>query len=346
MKKREEYRIESNHIGTILHAVMEDFFSKIDYKNMTENEMMNKVKELTVTKAYEIDDTIFESSYRMKHQLEVLIRIAVRSVDNLCRHLNEGDMKPEYFEKKFSPEDRIKYITMSLSDDITMGLNGIIDRVDIKETDDTVYVKIIDYKSSEKNIDYVKIIEGKQLQLAVYMSVVMELMKKAYPNKGIIPTGMFYYQLADKIVDGESLCEVEDERIKKSRLTGLFNDDENCLKYMDNNTGNVVSVKYKKDGSVSSSKYEVTTEELNAISKYTRNKMIEIGDNIIHGQIDMSPQKGEHSSPCTFCDYKSICRFESGLGGNLYGAGLQLKFNEAKEIVCNNKELKQTDEQD
>jgi ATP-dependent helicase/nuclease subunit B len=62
--------------------------------------------------------------------------------------------------------------------------------------------------------------------------------------------------------------------------------------------------------------------------------MIEIGRNIICGQIDMNPQKGEKSSPCNYCDYKSICRFEAGLGGNAYGYGTQMTKEEAKKEVC------------
>lgn len=369
--KREEYKIETNHIGTILHAVMEEFFTKVrdgeirisDHifensddtessdtesgsNDVTIDKIMDIVKDITIKNAELIDDTIFESSYRMRHQLDVLIRIACRSVLNLCRHLTMGDMVPAFFEKKFSPEDGLEYINMALNGNAMMGLNGIIDRVDIKETEDSVYVGIIDYKSSEKNIDFVKIIEGKQLQLAVYMSVIMELMKKVYPNKKIIPTGMFYFQLADKIADGYSFEEAEEIRKKKSRLTGLFNDDEKCLEHMDKKSGMVVSASYKNDGSLSKNKYGVTSEELNDISEYTRDKMIEIGNKIICGQIDMIPQKGEHASPCQYCDYKSICRFEAGLGGNSYGIGSQLDYNEAKEIVCGGKkEMKKSVEE-
>ena len=340
IEKRDEYKIESNHLGTILHAVMEEYFKgirdgKIVASDHSLDELMDIVRKITVKKAYEIDDTIFESSYRMKHQLEVIIRIAQRSIINLNRHLEKGDMRPRYFEKYFSSKDNLKYNNIILTKDIMMGLNGIIDRVDIKETDDFIYVKVIDYKSGEKNIDFVKIVEGKQLQLAVYLGVIVEFLKKKYPDKKIIPTGMFYYQLADKIAEGTTDDEAEANRIKKSRLTGLFNDDENCLNYMDQKSGTVIPVSYKKDGSLSSNKYEVTTNELKAITEYTRDKMTEIGKKIICGQIDMLPQKGEHASPCTYCDYKSICRFEAGLGGNTYGIGSRLKYSDAKEIVCN-----------
>ncbi|MCR5702606.1 MAG: PD-(D/E)XK nuclease family protein [Lachnospiraceae bacterium] len=343
IEKREEYRIEVNHIGTILHGVMEKFFTKVRDKEITlplqEEELKDKVAAITDECAAEIDVNIFTQSSRMSHQLDVIKRIALRSVNNLCRHLERGDMEPAVFEKRFSPEDNISYISMAVMDGIKMELSGIIDRVDIKETNDAVYVKIIDYKSGEKDIDYTKIIDGKQLQLAVYMNVMLELLQKQYPDKAVIPTGMYYYRLADKIVDGNTDEEVEKNRVKQSRMTGLANSDDNCLEHMDGKTGEVNPVLFKKSGELDSrNAHVVSTEELEALSKFTRNKMIEIGKNIICGQIDMNPQKGEKSSPCNYCDYRSICRFEAGLGGNTYGYGTQLSKEEAKRKVCGHDE--------
>lgn len=338
LNKPEEYKIESNHIGTILHTVMESFFRELKdgaiSVPMEEAAIDAKVRDLTIKAAEEVNDTIFDSDYRSKHELEVIVRIAGRSVRNLLRHLDYGEMKPEYIEKKFSPDDDISYINMQLSKDVIMGLSGKIDRVDIKETEDAVYVKVIDYKSGDKDIDFVKVIEGKQLQLAVYMSVMVEYLQKKYPGKRIIPTGMFYYQLADKIVDGYSEEELESKRIKESRMSGLVNRDDECLEMLDRKTGLAVPVTYNKDMELTSNNSHVVTGgELKAISDFTRNKMIELGDKIIHGEIDMRPQKGGKSSPCNYCDYLSVCRFEAGLGGNAHGIGLKLSKEEAKELI-------------
>ena len=338
LKKPDEYTVENNHIGTILHAVMEDFFKEIkenDIKLPVSDEYINEKVELYVDRAADdIDQTIFDSSYRMKHIKRVINRIAKRSVRNLVRQLESGDMMPEYFEKEFSPEDELSYINMSLKNDVLMGLKGFIDRVDIKETENEVYVKIIDYKSGDKDIDYVKITEGKQLQLTVYMSVMLELLKKKYPSKRIIPTGMYYFQLADKIVEGVSDEDVEAERIKKARMKGLVNEDEDCLQVLDHKTGVAVPVSFNKDGNLSSvNSHTVSEQELMAISRYTREKMIELGDSIISGNIEMKPQKGELSSPCNYCDYRSVCRFEAGLGGNQYGIGSNLTKEEARKLI-------------
>ena len=56
-----------------------------------------------------------------------------------------------------------------------MRLRGRIDRVDLCETDDKVYVKIIDYKTGNTSLDLVALYYGLQLQLAVYLDAAVEL---------------------------------------------------------------------------------------------------------------------------------------------------------------------------
>lgn len=345
LAKREEYRLESNNIGTILHAVMEQFFKQVKdgtilLDSVTKEQLEEIVESITLQAAREENETIFESSYRSRHQLEVLIRIAKRSIANLCRHLEQGEMEPACFEKKFSPEDKLNYIRMALADGMQMELNGIVDRVDIKETEDAVYLKVIDYKSGAKDIDYVKMYEGKQLQLTVYMSVMIELLKRQYPDKKIIPTGMYYYRIYDPIIEETQEEKLEQRRIESSRLTGLVNEEEQSLMLMDKKTGLVTPVRYKKDGELDSRNSAlVSTDDLIKISEFVRDKMIDIGENIIQGQIDMNPEKGEINSPCNFCDYKSVCRFESGLGGNTYRIGSGMDKQEAKDIILKKAEM-------
>lgn len=344
LAKREEYKVESNHIGTILHTVMEQFFSRVKNeelipKEMTKEQLEEVAKQLTVEAAKKENETIFESSYRNKHQLEVLIRIAKRSIANLCRHMEYGDMKPEFIEHKFSLEDRLHYIDIALSDGIRMELKGVVDRVDVKETEDAIYLKVIDYKSGANDIDYLKMYEGQQLQLAVYMSVMKELLEKRYPNKQVIPTGMYYYHIYDPVIEGTDDDKIEKERMKSSRLSGVVNKDEQSRQLMDGKTGSVTPVNYNKGGELSATNSAlVTTEELEQISEFVREKMVEIGEDIIHGRIEMNPEKGEVNSACKFCDYSNVCRFEPGVGGNAYRIHPQMGKQEIKEQILKKRE--------
>ncbi len=339
LSKREEYTVESNNIGTILHAVMEEFFGKVKKGEILLPDASQKMldttaEQLTLEAAKNENETIFESSARNRHQLDVMVRIAKRSIRNLCQHLAQGDMKPAYFEERFTPESQLEYINMALSDGVRMELSGVVDRVDVKEEDDTIYVKVIDYKSGAKDLDYVKIYEGKQLQLTVYMSVMLELLARKYPDKRIVPTGMYYYRLHDPIVEATADEKIEEERQKQNRLTGLVNADDKCLDLMDKRTGKVTPVNYKADGSLGARNASlVSTQELLQLSDFVRGKMVEIGESMISGNIEMNPEKGEKNSPCNFCDYKSICRFEPGVGGNVYRIGSGLEKEEAKALI-------------
>lgn len=336
--KREEYVVENNHVGTILHEVMQRFFEgerdgKYSIPDLSDSEISQLVEALTIDAAKKINDTIFDSSYRMKHQLDVLVRVAQRSVCNLLRHLEQGSMQPTYFEKRFSPENQLDYITMDLEDGVRMELTGVVDRVDLKETEDAIYVKVIDYKSGAKDLDYAKIYEGKQLQLTVYMSVMLELLQKQYPDKKIIPTGMYYFRMEDPLIKGDAGTDYEAERVKKSRLTGFVNREDECLTMMDDKTGEVVSVQYTKKGALIANKSLVTTQELEQISDFVRDKMIEIGQHMIHGNIPMNPEKGDYNCPCKYCDYRSVCRFEAGVGGNAYRVESKYAKEHAKALV-------------
>ena len=59
---------------------------------------------------------------------------------------------------------------MDLSEDEKMHLQGRIDRIDVAEDAEHVYVKVIDYKSGNRKFDLAALYYGLQLQLVVYMN--------------------------------------------------------------------------------------------------------------------------------------------------------------------------------
>ena len=127
-------------------------------------------------------------------------------------------------------------INIDLSEHEKMRLRGRIDRVDLCETDDKVYVKIIDYKTGNTSLDLVALYYGLQLQLAVYLDAAVELEQKKHPGKLVEPAGVFYYHIDDPILDQE-----EDETdeawgrrmLKALRMDGLVNADRKVVELLD-----------------------------------------------------------------------------------------------------------------
>ena len=62
---------------------------------------------------------------------------------------------------------------IELGDGKVMKLIGKIDRVDFLNFRDSMYIRVVDYKSSGKDLKLDKIKEGLSLQLITYMMAIM-----------------------------------------------------------------------------------------------------------------------------------------------------------------------------
>ena len=101
-----------------------------------------------------------------------------------------------------------------------MRLRGRIDRIDTLETEDKVYVKIVDYKSGNTTFSLLNLYHGLQLQLVVYLNAALELVARANPGRVAEPQH-FYYRIEDPIVEGSG-TESEEEIRQAIFRTRLF----------------------------------------------------------------------------------------------------------------------------
>ena len=157
-----------------------------------------KWKELTEQERNEIADrcldnivadygnTVLKSSARNEYMIERTRRILRRTVWALQKQLEQGEFQPEGFE-------------------VTFG-GGRIDRVDIMEDQNKVYVKVIDYKTGNTSFDLVYLYHGLQLQLMIYLDGALRVEQKKYPDKEIIPAGVFLLQYQGSYDPGEDRC--------------------------------------------------------------------------------------------------------------------------------------------
>ena len=95
---------------------------------------------------------------------------------------SKGTVTPSAFEVGFQGTHDMHTIRFSLSEDEKMRLRGRIDRIDTLETEDKVYVKIVDYKSGNTTFSLLNLYHGLQLQLVVYLNAALELVARANPG--------------------------------------------------------------------------------------------------------------------------------------------------------------------
>ena len=326
LQEREEFGFEASDMGTVYHAVLENFAGKLAESNLTwwdftEDFAAKAVKESVEAYAATYGETVLYSSARNEYAITRMSRILTRTVLTLQKHLKQGSFQPDDYELSFRFAEDLDSIHVDLSEDEKMHLQGRIDRIDVSEDAEHVYVKVIDYKSGNRKFDLAALYYGLQLQLVVYMNAAMEMESRKHPDKEIVPAALLYYHIDDPTI--ETPVELTDEQINeqilaKLRMNGVVNSDlevvERLDRYMQDKSV-VIPVEKKKDGSFSARSSVLSREEMQLISSYVDAKIRSIGREILDGKIAANPYEKGNEEACTYCAYKKVCGFDGSIPG-------------------------------
>jgi ATP-dependent helicase/nuclease subunit B len=269
--------------------------------------------------AADYGDSALFGSARNKQMLKRINRIMKRAVKTLREQLKQGDFVPALFEADFSED----YGVPPSPETETMSLQGRIDRIDICADDksDKVLVKVIDYKSGQKSLDLAKLYHGLQLQLFVYLAVAVEMMKKEYPDKEVLPAAALYYRVFDPLIKTNEELEqtvLEKQLLTEQRMTGVVSDDAEIIKHLDKNFTDkswVIPVGRKKDGTLTSASKVLPPSGFALIFDYLKEKIAEMGCGIKEGDIAVNPYEYRSEHGCAYCDFKNVCGFDARLPG-------------------------------
>ena len=326
LQEREEFGFEASDMGTVYHAVLENFAGKLAESNLTwwdftENFAAKAVKESVEAYAATYGETVLYSSARNEYAITRMSRILTRTVLILQKHLKQGSFQPDDYELSFRFAEDLDSIHVDLSEDEKMHLQGRIDRIDVSEDAEHVYVKVIDYKSGNRKFDLAALYYGLQLQLVVYMNAAMEMESRKHPDKEIVPAALLYYHIDDPTI--EAPVELTDEQINeqilaKLRMNGVVNSDPEVVERLDRymqDKSVVIPVEKKKDGSFSARSGVLSREEMQLISSYVDAKIRSIGREILDGKIAANPYEKGNEEACTYCAYKKVCGFDGSIPG-------------------------------
>ena len=349
LKEREEFGFESVDMGNIFHAVLETFAERLAGSEYTWFDFPKefgeqKVREALEQYAAQYGETILYSSARNEYAITRMGRVLTRTVLTLQEQLKKGEFAPDAYEMSFHYADHLDSINVALSAEEKMRLRGRIDRIDTAEDEDHVYVKVIDYKSGNRQFDLAALYYGLQLQLVVYMNAAMELEARKHPDKEIVPAALLYYHIDDPTVETPTELseeELNEQILEKLRMKGVVNGEEGIVEKLDKYMGsksNIIPVERKKDGSFSARSSVMSSEELKVISDYVNYKVRSIGQEILAGRMELNPYEKGAASACTYCAYRKVCGFDPTVPG--YEKRI-LEELDGKEALQKMKEAKQ-----
>ena len=319
LKEKEELKVQSFDTGSFMHDVINTFFEEINnlgikLNNITDDEIEKIINKIINEKLLNENNYIFTSSEKYKLLVQRLKRIIIKSLKYIIQSLVQSEFKLEGTEVEFGEKGKYKPITLNLEDGKTVEIIGKIDRIDVAQDENKKYVRIIDYKSSVKNIDFGNVYAGLQLQLITYLDAVCKI-------EDFVPAGILYFNLLEQIINSNKKIneeEIEQKIRNNFKMKGLILADVKVAKMQDKNLekgkSEIIPAYIDKTGTLSPKFSSIASqEEFTKLQKYINKTIKQISNEIFNGNIELKPYYKNKKTPCEYCSYKNMCGFNSGI---------------------------------
>ncbi len=336
-KERKEYELYGPDIGRFFHNSIEQFSKEmvseeIDWKDLTKEQNDYLIEKVIDEMVPEFEHGVMLSTHRYKYLVNRLKRISKKAIWTLTEHIKKGEFVPLGHEIIFGFGGELPPIIIELDSGDKIYLEGRIDRVDILNDGNGNYIKIIDYKSGNNDFSLSDVYYGFQIQLLVYLDAILSNEAKRQ-DVDVYPGGIFYFKIDDPMIKTtqKAVEKVEKEINKKLKMKGLVLKDVNIIKKMDEEVGtysDIIPAGITKANEVTKSSSALDKEDFKALLNHVRSLIKEIGEEILKGNIKIEPFKKGQSTSCKYCEYISICQFDSSFYENRYRYIRELKDDE------------------
>lgn len=327
-KNRKIYEFTPPDLGSFVHDILDLFTNRVKKEGILWSELNNErckdiVSNLIDIRLSEQTNSILNSSKRFKYLSQRFKRVISKSVTVMAEQIGKGEFEVFKTEFDFGNYKTGEAVMLNLQDDEKVYLQGRIDRIDTLDLDGQTYIRIIDYKTGAKKFDLNELYYGLQMQLLVYLDAIIKNSKYIL-EKQVVPGAVLYFKVDDPIIKSKKEMtteEVETEVLEELKLKGLVLKDAKVVKAMDRDIEGyslVIPAAFKKDGDFKSTSDVVTEEEFTLLREYVNRKMISLCEDMLCGDIKIEPTKQANRSYCEYCDFSSICQFDTSIKDNKY----------------------------
>lgn len=308
--------LDAPEIGTFVHEILE--------------KTLREVKARGGHRAVETDDVLAiadraveefiaerlggfaQRTARFRTQFLRLRRMVRAVVTNVHEELRASRFEPLDFELHFSDwEGDLPALTVE-GEGFSLKLEGFVDRVDGCEVDDTLYLRVVDYKTGGKDFRLDEVLNGLNMQMLLYLFTLCDMGSARY-GKAPEAAGVLYLPAKDPILPamgGESEDALLHAREAASVRRGLLLDRPEL--YPDER---FLPVRLKKDGEFDAKSAVASREDFLKISKRIDRILSDIGSELHAGVIEANPYyKNAAESACDFCDMRGACHFDERAG--------------------------------
>lgn len=320
-------------IGTFVHHILEAFVSRAEREGTLadiSDEELDKMVDKIVSDYMQTICRIAPnfSGSRLAHLFARLRRSSRILCKNLAAEFSQSRFRPAFFELPIrfpSPDEAtVEPLSVKLFDGTSAYVYGIADRVDVLETEDKYYVRVVDYKTGSKEFSLENVSMGLDMQMLLYLFSIWKNGQsprsalKISENAEIVPAGILYFKAGVPTVtlESEATPEAVEEMVSdKLSRRGLLLEDENVLRAMDTElSGKYLPVKIKKDGTFSSSASLTSLEGFKTLLSSIEDTVSRIGNEIKRGNASAKPMQDKKHDACKYCAMRPVCRKQRKAG--------------------------------
>ena len=332
LKERERFELKPLDIGHFYHRVLDALLKRLNKNKKTfadiDETQLEQILSDEISQLIRTDSFISSFISRSRHN-DFIIHCAVEALEDCVTAISKmtraGKFVPVLSEISFGcKEDLLSEYEIKLPGDRTVLLRGIIDRLDTADCAGEKTAIIFDYKSRGKNHKFCRLYYGLDMQLAVYILA----LRNARSNKITRNVaGAFYMPIEapPKNSDLNKLSEPDDSFEHKAK--GIFNGE--FAEYLDSSQSSGWSRFYNFRITKNDAQYgnynisgALNPRDFENLLKFTESKIADLARSIFEGNIDISPYRLGDDSPCGYCDYKTLCRFDWLINQPVYLTGM------------------------
>ncbi|WP_028988273.1 helicase-exonuclease AddAB subunit AddB [Thermicanus aegyptius] len=327
LQERKRFRLELADIGTLYHEALRLLASRImesgrQWGDLSQDELLQLADGAVEAVSLSLQHEILTSTNRYRYLKGRLHRVVKRTASVLGEQARRSRFETKEIELLFGEGGKLPPLRITLPNGFDLVLEGRIDRVDLAEEGENLYLRILDYKSSFHDLDLGEVYFGLSLQMVAYLDALLDL-SRDWLGKEAIPAGILYFHVHHPLLllpMGAEQARIDKEMTKRFKMRGLLLADQQVIQLMDTRliqgTSEILPVGRKKDGSFYNSSRVAGKEQFAALRAHVRSLIRQAALEMTEGKVAISPYQYKKKRACTYCLYQSVCQFDNRLEEN------------------------------
>jgi ATP-dependent helicase/nuclease subunit B len=330
-RERLRFEVDPSQLGTFQHEALKRFHDELSadgkrWRDLDPAEARLRIDAIAADLTKSFGEGVLESTEQTRFEARTMRARLQEFVSVIVGWMRrQYEFSPAAAELQFGPGGDIPGWRLELGNGRHLLFTGVIDRVDFFQGEDlsSASFVVVDYKSGTMKLDVRLMENGVQLQLPTYMSVLRRSKEAChlFEREKLIPARIFYVRLSGESRSGahrdEVIGGVDEARRSAYKHRGRF--DVEWLPHLDNrpreegerkigdqfNFHITTKGKLRRRGGDA-----VTAEAFERLQARVEMLLVEMGERVFNGDIQVDPYRLGMKTPCTYCKFRAVCRID------------------------------------